>query len=449
MKIARFVFILLLTFSNLFAADPLSAIVSLAERKLISSLQEDIRYGYHPLVLGEIMEKLCDDSVPDAFKDEVLRILEPYWKEWDLDREFVAVAQSNAKKNSAHPSPASQKLENHVRDVHLYTTNDIGLDGFTKSLLADERDGCYPQSLVNIANALQSENTPKKWQEQTIGILHRNWQEWNLDEDFYIKEALEFCKHKGLNPNSVEIKLPENTISSVIATKAETVPKQVIQECSICFDDLPKTDFIKLSCGHEFCRACLDSLLANAITNKSTALLCCAKTTCKAKLETSDIKKIDSNGLVKYRAINDILLQEHLSAEKRAKQCPTPNCTNRFIWEGSQRTAIKCAACSMKYCSDCLVNHEMIKDMTCEQIIQQSKNLNESEKWIKRNTKQCPSCENKGRIVPIEKNQGCKFVRCTQCQEIFCFKCRAISNHKPHMEKGTNKQCLPFMFWNQ
>lgn len=435
MKIARFIFIWLLTFSNLFAADPSFAIASSAERQLILSLQEDIRCNYHPVVLGEVMEKLCDDSVADAFKDAVLRILEPHWKEWDLDKEFLAVAERNAKKNN------------------LYMTNDTVLDGLTEGLLADENDGYYPQNLGEIAEALQSENAPKKWQEQTIGILNRNWQEWNLAEDFYITGALDFCKNKGgLNQDAFKVKLYEMTASSVIATKAETPPKQLTQECSICFDDVPETDFIKLSCGHEFCRSCLNSLLTNAVNDKSTALLCCAKTTCKAKLENSDLKKIDSNGLVKYRAINEILLQEYLSGEKMAKQCPTPNCPNRFLWEGRERAIIECVACRTIYCSDCLTYHEIIKGMTCEQIIQRSnadKNISENEKWIKKNTKQCPSCESNGRIVPIEKNQGCKFVRCTQCREIFCFKCRAISNHKPHMEKGTNKPCLPFMFWNQ
>ena len=45
----------------------------------------------------------------------------------------------------------------------------------------------------------------------------------------------------------------------------------------------------------------------------------------------------------------------------------------------------------------------------------ESENLN----WILANTKQCPKCKR-----PIEKNQGCMHMTCSQCKFEFCWLCQ-------------------------
>lgn len=71
------------------------------------------------------------------------------------------------------------------------------------------------------------------------------------------------------------------------------------------------------------------------------------------------------------------------------------------------------------------------RPVTCD-IIRQwiIKNNAESENsnWILANTKPCPRCQR-----PIEKNQGCMHMSCTQCRHEFCWLCS--EDWKKHGDK--------------
>lgn len=56
-----------------------------------------------------------------------------------------------------------------------------------------------------------------------------------------------------------------------------------IIECGICYDELSKNNFIKLNCGHEFCKDCIKKSLQNEI--KTT--FCCAF--CRTEIKTFEL----------------------------------------------------------------------------------------------------------------------------------------------------------------
>lgn len=71
----------------------------------------------------------------------------------------------------------------------------------------------------------------------------------------------------------------------------------------------------------------------------------------------------------------------------------------------------------------------------------ESENLN----WILANTKGCPKCKR-----PIEKNQGCMHMTCSQCRFDFCWLC--LAPWADHNERtggfyACNRSLLSFPFF--
>ena len=56
----------------------------------------------------------------------------------------------------------------------------------------------------------------------------------------------------------------------------------------------------------------------------------------------------------------------------------------------------------------------------------------DSENWMKINTKPCPGCKG-----PIEKNSGCMHMTCSQCKFEFCWLCMGdFRKHSSETGKG-------------
>ena len=96
-------------------------------------------------------------------------------------------------------------------------------------------------------------------------------------------------------------------------------------------------------------------------------------------------------------------------------------------WHCCRPVDILCK-CGQTYCFQC--HEEAHRPADCITVRKwMGKNSAESENltWIIANTKNCPKC---GR--PIEKNQGCMHMSCTQCKHEFCWLC--LGNWSDHGE---------------
>lgn len=68
-------------------------------------------------------------------------------------------------------------------------------------------------------------------------------------------------------------------------------------ECNICYDEREKNQFVKLNCGHEFCKDCIKKTLQNEIKQS----VCCAF--CRIEIKTFELRleiiKDEFNQLIK------------------------------------------------------------------------------------------------------------------------------------------------------
>ena len=102
--------------------------------------------------------------------------------------------------------------------------------------------------------------------------------------------------------------------------------------------------------------------------------------------------------------------------------------TQLLIWLSAtfaQHTAQQLSGIS-KQC-----NHAVPLQVDCQTVgMWLRKNSAESENanWILANTKPCPKCKR-----PIEKNQGCMHMVCSQCRSEFCWLC--LGNWADHGER--------------
>ena len=80
---------------------------------------------------------------------------------------------------------------------------------------------------------------------------------------------------------------------------------------------------------------------------------------------------------------------------------------------------VLCGCCGATFCFGC--KEEAHRPVACDTVRRWvTKNSAESENlnWILANTKPCPKCHR-----PIEKNQGCMHMTCSQCRHEFCWLC--------------------------
>lgn len=95
--------------------------------------------------------------------------------------------------------------------------------------------------------------------------------------------------------------------------------------------------------------------------------------------------------------------------------------------------------CGTNFCFECVKDAHLPID--CETLAQWQDRLNQgdndSESWIKINTKPCPECK-----MSIQKNSGCMHMTCSQCRFEFCWLC--MGNYRNHQKETGAYICNSF-----
>ncbi|XP_063951424.1 uncharacterized protein LOC129253840 [Lytechinus pictus] len=206
------------------------------------------------------------------------------------------------------------------------------------------------------------------------------------------------------------------------------------QQCSVCFDDLPRNKLISLiNCQCMMCRGCV--IQHFEIIAKDQSIM-------KGKCPTCDQPDLDDPAVAaNYFSFLDILLREMLTAEvfelfqrklrdwnlmQDENFCWCAHCNSGFINGAPDRRKMRCPECNKLTCFHCrkqwMEQHEGI---SCE-AFQQWKENNDPDlqaqglaAHLNENGIECPRCKMRYELA----KGGCMHFKCPQCTFEFCCGC--------------------------
>ncbi|KAI7836399.1 hypothetical protein COHA_009731 [Chlorella ohadii] len=193
------------------------------------------------------------------------------------------------------------------------------------------------------------------------------------------------------------------------------------ETCKICFESFPVPDMHCARCKHYYCKDCWRGYIQTAIDSGPSCLdLRCPDPECKAAVPRSVVFSVaDAPHRQRYE---EFAVRSFVDDQRQIAWCPAPDCQNAVL-SLSDRLGVAqdiFCRCGAAFCFNC--KEEAHRPVDCETVrLWMIKNSAESENlnWILANTKPCPKCTR-----PIEKNQGCMHMTCSQCRHEFCWLCQ-------------------------
>ncbi|AES70963.2 probable E3 ubiquitin-protein ligase ARI8 [Medicago truncatula] len=207
--------------------------------------------------------------------------------------------------------------------------------------------------------------------------------------------------------------------------------------CGICFEAYRLSKIHTASCGHPYCFSCWRGYIGTSINDGPGCLMLrCPDPACGAAVDQDTINLLASaEDKEKY---DRYLVRSYIENNKKTKWCPAPGCEHAVNFDaGGENYDVSCL-CSYSFCWNCTEDaHRPVDCDTVSKWILKNSAESENTTWILAYTKPCPKCKR-----PIEKNNGCMHMTCTQpCRFEFCWLCLGSwSNHLNCNAYGTAKQ---------
>ncbi|TDL24556.1 hypothetical protein BD410DRAFT_94217 [Rickenella mellea] len=187
--------------------------------------------------------------------------------------------------------------------------------------------------------------------------------------------------------------------------------RQSTVDCPICFNEvvIPVT----LECGHQACRTCMVRYIKSAADLQTFPLTCLGNdATCGKPVSLWTIRELLSKS--DFKNLVDASFRQYVQARPREfRYCPSADCPQ--VYRGARGKVLQCPSCLVRICSTC--NKEDHGGTKCKRPYEDDEEL--FQKWRNaHDVKSCPGCE-----APIEKNEGCNHLTCSQCHTHICWVC--------------------------
>ncbi|KDO34113.1 hypothetical protein SPRG_01384 [Saprolegnia parasitica CBS 223.65] len=216
---------------------------------------------------------------------------------------------------------------------------------------------------------------------------------------------------------------------AIVAAEPSTEPEVRAECCCICLEampsavatepiEVPETAQVALSCGHAYCKGCIQAYVASKIDTREVqgTQLTCPVLDCRRALDAMDILRTTTEAVfLKYLHFTASIEFEKLP---HGRHCPNPKCNIAIECDPSEKTFV-CHKCSARGCFKCgNASHPF---RTCSQALdsmyvawEKATNASSSTKAVA----PCPSCGYR-----IWKNDGCQHMTCQKCRHEWCWTC--------------------------
>ena len=220
--------------------------------------------------------------------------------------------------------------------------------------------------------------------------------------------------------------------------------------CAICFRELAGRECHQLTlCAHVYCLACLGGYFEAKVGEGAVRDIPCPDPSCGHHVLPTEIRRAVDGKL--YERYERLLLQSALDAMADVVYCPRPHCQHAVVLEAEGQTLGECASCGFNFCTLCERAWHLggCKVVDLAGIVAEYKETDaagraalerryaglkqavinfESEAYLKKYTKPCPSCG-----MSISKIDGCNKMVCGRCHAKFCWLCcKTIKNDNPY-----------------
>lgn len=177
--------------------------------------------------------------------------------------------------------------------------------------------------------------------------------------------------------------------------------------CKVCMDGVPLGLEFHLSCGHVYCRSCVQEFLKVKIQSRSILDLNCPEEGCRLQFGKSEIEALSAPEV--YQKYIDFRLDREIMMDNKIRWCPRPKCGNHIV-NLKNSNYVQCV-CGAEICFKC--GEEKHKGK-CEKTFIENYKF-----WARgRPVQRCPKCR-----VGIEKNSGCMHMTCASCRYEWCWGC--------------------------